>query len=318
MKNALDPDSNQNTNAAFPSNRRGILFADVSDSSRLLRELGDVEGRAAIVAALAVARRAVEAGGGVVIDEIGDELFCQFSCGDAAARASLAIQETVLAAREKQRLHAAVRFRIGFCEGPVGVDEERIFGDTVYLARRVATIAKADQVLTTADTLNGLAPDLSMRARWLGAVRPKGRTENVQVLDLSWAFDETLEPEDRFAPEEVFTGALHLTLPSAVSSVVVNADRPSIALGRNADCDIVVPDDRVSRHHARVDLDRSEFRWVDFSRNGSFLRPSNSEERIVVRTSVRLTGSGEIRLGPDKDAPLLHYFVRSAQEVDPK
>src|SRR6185295_15196556 len=66
-----------------PRIERGVLFADVSNSTRLFHELGDDRGRAIVVAALAFARQIVDSSRGRVVDSIGDELFCEFPDADA-------------------------------------------------------------------------------------------------------------------------------------------------------------------------------------------------------------------------------------------
>src|SRR5262245_4218491 len=128
---------------------RGVLFIDVTNSTRLFHDLGDEAGRAIVRVALDFARRIVEAEGGRVVDSIGDELFCAFPDADATALAGVLIQQSSRDARFAGDLPEYARFRVGLHFGLVGIEGAGIFGDTVHLARRLASLAKPEQVLTS-------------------------------------------------------------------------------------------------------------------------------------------------------------------------
>ena len=62
-------------------------------------------------------------------------------------------------------------------------------------------------------------------------------------------------------------------------------------LGRDDDCDIVVDDPQVSRRHARVEVEGSQWRVVDLkSRNGTFV----NNHRV---TSASLRSGDDVRIG---------------------
>jgi adenylate cyclase len=66
-----------------------ILFADVSGSTRLFEERGDVEARRIIAAVLAALTTITATHGGRVIKTIGDEVMCVFPSAVQAALSGL-------------------------------------------------------------------------------------------------------------------------------------------------------------------------------------------------------------------------------------
>jgi hypothetical protein len=130
------------------SGARTVLFADISDSTRLYEALGTETTRLALTRCLEVMTAAVTRGGGTVVDQIGDELMCTFADVESAARTAGELHRAV------ERAHvdapAPLRIRIGFHHGPLLVEGGRIFGDTVHVARRIAS-SRLQQTLTSRD-----------------------------------------------------------------------------------------------------------------------------------------------------------------------
>lgn len=69
-------------------------------------------------------------------------------------------------------------------------------------------------------------------------------------------------------------------------------------LGRQKDCDIVVQDPLVSRHHARIERREDAFVFIDASLNGSYIEfhGSDGAERVL-KGERDLAKPGMIRLG---------------------
>lgn len=296
--------------------QRAVLFADLADSSRLYRELGDSQGRAVILAALAAGRQAVEEHGGRVLEVIGDELFCLFEDGRGALDGAGALQQLIQSRRLAGSLPRFVAFRVGLAAGPVELNEDgSIHGDTVYLAKRVSTAAKAEQVLTTRATLDELGPS-AVRARTLDVIRLKGRVDEVTLVEFLWSAESTVPAQSLpgAAPAPAAPpGPGRLVLEHDGRRHTVDARRPSLTLGRGDTCDLVVADTRVSRLHARVDLRRDGFVLVDLSRNGCRLSSEGNAPREVLRSEAPLGPAGEVQLGPDDDAPRVRFQVDGSE-----
>jgi adenylate cyclase len=290
---------------------RGILFADLADSSRLYRELGDARARDVVSAALELAHAVVTGERGRVVDRIGDELFSVFDDGDAALRAAIGIQSQTEQARDARQLPARLAFRVGFICGPVGLRGAEVFGDSVYLAKRVANLAKAEQVLTSRETVATLRDVTPERFVFVERVRLKGRVDEVELVEALWGERSTACLTVPAPPRAIPDRQLQLCYRDI--EAVVSRDRPDVSLGRSATCEIVVDEAGVSRLHARVEMRRDGFVVVDQSRNGTMLRPAGGEPHLIIRGQAALDGEGILLLGPHHGAPAVAYSVRVAQ-----
>lgn len=69
------------------------------------------------------------------------------------------------------------------------------------------------------------------------------------------------------------------------------------SLGCEERCDVVVPGEHISRSHAYIETERSDFFLVDSSTNGTFVQTEDERVQFVHRGRVRLWGTGWISLG---------------------
>src|SRR5512140_513431 len=102
-----------------------VLFADVSDSTKLYESEGDKAAMEAIARCVARLRQTVERSGGRVVKTIGDEVMAVFPTPDAAAFAASDMQYSIdglpLVGSNK------LGVRIGFHFGPVIQSDNDIF-----------------------------------------------------------------------------------------------------------------------------------------------------------------------------------------------
>jgi len=290
---------------------RCVLFADVCDSSRFYRELGDRQARRVIRCALELAETAVQSFGGRVVDTIGDEVFCLLPDADAGLEASNRIHELVASARTAQKIPERLGFRIGFVQGEVSLSGEQVYGDTVYLAKRVSSEAKYEETLLTQRTRNAISPVAPADFRSVRSIRLKGRIEEVELVEAIWGggADITFEGSAQLfqrAPES----RQELVLVSESGELVVSRDMPAATLGRASTCELVIHDGRVSRQHARIELDGDAFVWTDQSRNGSIIHTEGADPTVAIRSHATLGVAGWIQLGADEDSPRVKYYVR--------
>ena len=296
------------SDAASETATRGILFTDLADSSRLYRTLGDARAREVVRAAFNVAQSVVANERGRVVDQIGDELFCLFDDGDAALRAAVGIQEHIERARETQELPVGLAFRTGFIQGPVELRDTEVFGDSVYLAKRVANLAKAEQILTTLETFNSLHDATPESFLFVERVRLKGRLEEVELVEALWGGRGTMPVNAAALPPLVPDDELHLRYGDR--AMLVSRQHPDATMGRSPSCDLVLDEAGVSRLHARAELRRSGFVLVDLSRNGTILQRAGSNPYTVERGYAALEGEGTLQLGTHSGAPVVTYSVR--------
>ena len=277
---------------------RGVLFADVSDSSGLISELGDERARALILRTLEEAQSAVEEEGGRVVDRIGDEIFVVFPGADEAARGAVAVQLRLEHAHQGGRLPRQLRMRVGFAAGTVLCEGPLVFGETVHLARRVASQAKPLQVLTTSDTLESLSATLPSRV--VDRTHLKGQRGFFELRELLWDSNATLTASAILeAPRR--DRARGVVVRWRGAPYQAHAGHPVLTVGRDESCDVVVTGRRVSRLHLKVEH-RGRSCWlVDQSTNGTLVEADGQRRVYLRREEARLTGAGRILFGPQKD-----------------
>jgi len=274
---------------------RAVLFCDVCDSSRLYRELGDAVAGTFVRDLIDRLVRLVERAGGRVIDTIGDELMCTLENDLKAAEVAIDLHHEVaqVAAEADAVDHLAVR--IGFHMGPVVESSGRIFGQTVYVAKRLVDQASQHQILTT-HNFSGPQP-----VRNVGALRLKGQDSKCELREILWDMADCTEVVMRRPPEQ--RPEARLLLDVGGSDVTLEMGR-SLTLGRSVSCDLTLSGDLVSRVHATLHGRDGYFFLSDRSTNGSFVTTATGGEPLFLqRRESILEGSGLIGLGraPERD-----------------
>jgi hypothetical protein len=270
----------------------------MSDSTRLYEELGDEGGRRILLECVDLMRQVVERGGGTVFDRIGDELMCTFPQPASAARASCELHREVEAANA--RFPAPVRVRVGFHHGPVLVDGDRIFGETIHVAKRVESLAKPQQTLTTLQSRDLIPSEAKLVTRFVDRTHLKGLPESFELFEIVWdvsAATVRVDDSGRIPPPAPPTP--ELVLDSGDQRYTLDAAHPTLTLGRDPRADLVIDHASVSRLHARIEFRKNGFVFVDQSTNGSHVIGQDGAPRFLRREECPLTGEGTIVLGPE-------------------
>ena len=268
-----------------------IMFADIAGSTRLYETLGD---QAAKERVTRVQQVIVETAAGfrVTLHEVvGDEVMLCFGEADDAVAAALAIQRALDALSGDKGLSV----RIGLHCGEVIVERNRLFGDTINVAARVAAIAQGGQIILTQPVVDRLPDALRDLARRFDVAPVKGKRDPLLVYDLPW------QPQDltEIAPLNMTTvvAPTRLTLTVASESYVLDIGAEAFSIGRDASNQLVVDWPSASRHHAYVQFVRGRFVIADTSTNGTFVTLQNDEVVFLRRESLPLWGQGHLALG---------------------
>jgi hypothetical protein len=222
------------------------------------------------------------------------------AAANAATRMHVAVEALPLVGATKLAL------RIGFHTGPVIRREDDLFGDTVNLASRIAGQAARGQVLMSEETAALLSPAVRSGIRALYAVELKGKAESVALCELVW----------RQSPDvtDLASGALS---PSAIGrlwikfrgSDVTDWD-PTLRIGRDKECQVVVAGDNASRRHCTIERRGEKFSVRDHSTNGTYVTVDGEPEFVLHREEVVLRGHGWIACGEPRaqSADVIEYF----------
>ena len=275
---------------ATAHSQRAVLFVDICDSTRLYETLGDERALATVGRCIVLMREACEGHGGRVIKTIGDGVMAAFPITDDAAQAAVAMQAHIAA----EPFDARVALRIGFHFGAALESDGDVFGDSVNIAARLAGIAHALQVITSGGTAAMLSPWLRARTRALAALTVKGKAHDVDVWELLW--QESADDLTTLATRVNVLRA-RVRLRHGEREIVLDERQTTLALGRDAQNDVVIGDRMASRLHAHIERRRDHFVLVDHSSNGTFVTPDGEAEIPLRREEFVLRGRGRIAFG---------------------
>ena len=277
-----------------------VLFGDVSGSTALYRAVGDERAQQLIEKTLNLLRESTTREGGRVVKTIGDEVMCRFAEASAAARAAMDMQRRLRALPPEPGVKLKVR--IGFAYGATVDRDGDVFGDVVNVAARLATLAKADQILTTEATSALFDRDLRACSRLFDKTPVKGIKEEVSVVQIVWEQRNQTVLVRTGPTETVMAQKLQLSCRDQ-KWTLTPPDLPRW-MGRSEECEMVLQTDFASRKHVRFEYRRGKFMLVDESSNGTYVVLEDSPKPIYVRNEAfALVGSGWFSLGtrPEND-----------------
>jgi adenylate cyclase len=284
-----------------PSRPQTILFADVSGSTRLFETKGDLEARRLIAAVLDALTTICQQHGGRVIKTIGDEIMCTFPGALNGVLAACDMQRKM--GREIEFVRDSLAVRIGLHHGEALEEADGdVYGDAVNTAARMASLAKREQVVTTAatyDSLSGKVPE----ARSLGKARVSGKLLPIEIVDLVWQEDTsgmTMVQSAIRGPAVVEEKAT-LRLRHRAQQVTLDTESKPFSMGREPSNQLTIEADWVSRTHAMIEYKRGHFMIADRSTNGTYVRIGDDDEIKVHRDELHLRKAGTISLGQSFD-----------------
>ena len=274
-----------------------VLFADVSDSTRLYEAIGDTAAFSNVREVVGLLKDITAAFNGRVVKTIGDGLMCTFPDADGCASAAGEMHRQI-AQRPPLKNGKQITIRVGFHYGPVIEDGNDVFGDSVNVAARMAGLALPGQAITDAETAAAMSSSLRDTMRQINALPVKGKAEEIEVHELMWqaSVDRTVIPGRMAAP---VIPSRHSTGPKMK---VIYRGREIVAkdtifLGRDDSNTIFIMDPMASRRHAKIELRAGKFVLIDQSSNGTFVIFGSNAEMHLRREEVILHGNGRIAFG---------------------
>jgi len=294
-----------------------VLFADISDSTRLYERMGDNSAFAQIKNCLDILAAVTTAHAGWVIKNIGDGVMCAFPDADAAAVAACEMQRRI-AERPLTDGCGRMSIRVGFHCGHVLREGIDVFGDNVNIAARIASMATPSHIAMTSATAAMLSPDLNLRIRKLTALPVKGKQQAIDVHEIAWEVDgQDTHVSGHFSNISRLIDARLNVEYQQKKLIFVD----SFTLGRDQSNDLVIADPMASRNHARVEKRKDQFVLVDQSANGTYVTVTGRKEITLRRSEFILYGSGEIAFGDSPvvrpDVATLRFYCESAGKLAP-
>src|SRR5215468_6638282 len=249
-----------------------ILFADVSGSTKLFETRGDVEARRLVAAILNALADVAGRHGGHVVKTIGDEIMCTFPGPMQGLLGSVDMQKRIAHDVAFARDNLAVR--IGLHHGDALVEDNDVYGDAVNTAARMASLAKREQIITTASTVRMLTNAGMLRTRSVGQARVAGKQHPIDIVDVTWQEDTSNVTMVQRAIRLDANGSARIRLQLRYRGQALEIDdlAPPFTLGRDATSSLVIDAEWVSRNHALIECKRGLFILSDRSTNGTYVQ----------------------------------------------
>ena len=286
-----------------------VMFADISGSTQLYVELGDMRARDIIAHCIGVLTEAARRRGGAPLRTIGDEVLTAFPSVAAAVEAAREMQDQITGTIVVEGRPLAIR--IGFHFGTVLLEESDVYGDAVNLAARIVVQAKPGQILTTGATVAAMTETERGLCRQIDLAQVKGKWDPVPIFELLWRSDD--DATLMLAPWRTRRGPLRkLILIAGDLRRELSEAHPSLTIGRAEDNDLVVPEPVVSRLHAWIEYRNGRFVLSDVSVNGTYIVSAGGAISFLRRESQELTGAGRLGLG-STEGPGMDFRLYVAQ-----
>jgi len=275
-----------------------ILFADVSGSTRLFETKGDIEARRLIASVLDALTAVCVQYGGRLIKTIGDEVMCTIPNALDGVLAACDMQRKM--ARDINFVRDNLAVRIGLHHGNALEENGDVYGDAVNVAARMASLAKREQIVTTAATINGISGGLP-ETRSLGKARVSGKLLAIEIVDVVWQEDTSgmtmVQSAIRLGDGPGAATGGRLILRHRGKLIELNENSEPFMMGRETTNNLVVEADWVSRTHAQIEFKRGHFMITDRSTNATYVCIGQDPELRVHRDELHLRKSGSISMG---------------------
>lgn len=274
-----------------------LLFADICGSTSLFERYGDVRARQIEAEVLDLLATSTVDNQGTVVKTIGDEIMSHFPnavCGvQAACEMQIGVKDDPTLAE------LGLTIRIGLHHGPVLFEKNDVFGDAVNVAARMVALAKADQIITTKETVNTLPAISRQTTRNLGSAWVRGKQNEMEIAEVIWHETGSLTQLSSGETEKVLRNQLYarLHLVYREQNLALAPSSQAFTIGRGPKNNLVVERELVSRTHASVEFRQGKFLLKDNSTNGTHLLLENGTHFFVRREEIALHERGVICLG---------------------
>lgn len=289
-----------------------VMFADVAGSTAMYENMGDIEARERISKSLNTLIAICKRHKGKLVKTIGDEILVYFQDVDLSLQAAQTIQETMENDDSPETI--GISIRIGMQFGPIILEDNDIFGDTVNVAARIVAMSKARQVLFSKEMSAFIkSPEILNKARQYDRIDVKGKDKRLDIFIYAWEQEAditNMATGNMINPFRV-PGTESLVLKVNNEHKVINLDSEGFTLGRSSECDLIIHGDLISRFHSSISVRRNKFILTDKSTNGTYVRTEDGQNVFLRQEEMTLYKSGVFSLGEkiEKAGDNLVYFT---------
>jgi len=274
-----------------------VMFTDVSGSAALFEHLGDTEAMHAVDRCLKRMNRSIDGYSGRTVQVVGDELLAVYKTAEDACHSAIDMQQRIADLPPISGLKLTIR--IGLHAGLVTEDGNKLSGEVVTNAARIAGIARRDQILCSSSLIAELPEDSAISPRLMpdpGTVPENGA--DLSLFRIHWTTHEMggYSPST-FGPSSSPLLAERLCLRYHGKAFLVDSKSPVLTLGRDHGNELIIDNRKASRQHARIERRQGGYFLVDTSTNGCYVSIKGRQETMVRHQEFLLEGTGRICFG---------------------
>ncbi len=277
-----------------------VLLVDISGSTALYERIGTPQAIEQVSLCLETLRQVIDSHGGEFIHSKGDDILCIFETADSALDAAIEMLDRVR--KGPLSVHSGIDY------GPLVRARGDVFGDSVNLAARLMALANSGEFLCSEAFYRQLGTAEQAKLQFLDKRRFKGKAETTDIYSYADAEPgqetqlitvQSLKSQNKTS-EAATTDAVYVELVynGRVSLCTANKD---LAIGRSADCDVIVSKPWVSRNHAALEIRQDHVYLKDVSSSGTYICFDGQAPILVRRETVLLPNSCGISLAKRPD-----------------
>lgn len=284
----------------------GLVLADISGTTRLYGKIGTTEAQHALERCVKRMERAIEGGSGKILMPAADEMIASFASAEEAVQAAIEMQHRVEDLPPVSGVKLSIRIGVNF--GPLDTAAADLAGPMLDTGRALLNLAGPNQILVCGRTAEQLSAPLRENLHAMDGVTIDTASGECVVYSLEWQNPVKVSASAKGAPMPAATAVPHEVTPRFCvrfggKSYLVDERTPTLSIGRDKKCDIVISDRKASRQHARFEKrGAGKFYLVDSSTNGTYVHLEGQHEALVRGEEVLLTGPGRAAFGHSTSA----------------
>lgn len=277
----------------------GILFADISGSTRLYQTLGTEEAKHQVERCVKRMERSIGSYKGTVVGPTADEIVATFPTADDTVQAALDMQRRIADLPPVSGVRLSIR--IGVHYGSFDPNQSEQSGSAAEIGRALLKLAGAGQIVTCALAAGSLTKAQQECLLPIGDMVLSTPLGDCQLFEVK---ERGAQPS--FRPTGTTTPAAdsaeRLFVRHAGTAYVIDNAVPTMTFGRDKEANFVLHGSKASRHHAVIEKrGRTGFVLIDRSTNGTYLKIDGSPEQRVVDGEAIISGRGKLGFGHPTD-----------------
>ena len=284
----------------------GILYADISGSTRLYRTLGTEEAKHQLERCVKRMERSIDSYKGALVMPAIDELVATFPTADDVVQAALDMQKRIADLPPVSGIRLSIRIGVHF--GSLEEDKEGLRGNAADVGKALLSLAGSGQIVTCEQTAGALSKPIReclLPIADMQLATPLGDSQVYEVKEK--------QGQSAYNPASTMTATASSLTPlmserlfvrvSGTAYVIDNVV-PRMTFGRDKESSLVLHGSKASRHHAVIEKrGRSGFVLVDLSTNGTYLKIDGTGEFRLQQGEAVITGKGKIGFGHSVESP---------------